>query len=78
MQTERKRRRLKEPIRPIVDENARARDLALAAVDAVVVFGDAMPLRVIGAPRPDAIFRGGTIGLIPWWEEEKFSDGADR
>ena len=42
-------RALKGPTRPIVAEGDRARILAaLAAVDAVVVFGEATPLNVIG------------------------------
>jgi D-beta-D-heptose 7-phosphate kinase/D-beta-D-heptose 1-phosphate adenosyltransferase len=51
---------LKGPTRPIVDEGARARVLAaLAAVDAVVVFGEPTPLELIVAVRPDVIVKGG-------------------
>ena len=51
---------LKGPSRPIVGENERARVLAaLAAVDAVVVFGEPTPLEVIVATRPDVIVKGG-------------------
>ena len=51
---------LKGPNRPVVGEEARARVLAaLAAVDAVVVFGEATPLDVIVASRPDVIVKGG-------------------
>ena len=51
---------LKGPGRPIVGETERARVLAaLAAVDAVVVFGEATPLEVIVATRPDVIVKGG-------------------
>lgn len=51
---------LKGPTRPIVSETARARVLAaLAAVDAVVVFGEPTPLEVIVAAQPDVIVKGG-------------------
>jgi len=51
---------LKGPSRPVVDENSRARVLAaLAAVDAVVVFGESTPLELIVASRPDVIVKGG-------------------
>jgi D-beta-D-heptose 7-phosphate kinase / D-beta-D-heptose 1-phosphate adenosyltransferase len=51
---------LKGPTRPIVRETERARVLpALAAVDAVVVFGEATPLELICATRPDVIVKGG-------------------
>ncbi|HWB33464.1 MAG TPA: bifunctional D-glycero-beta-D-manno-heptose-7-phosphate kinase/D-glycero-beta-D-manno-heptose 1-phosphate adenylyltransferase HldE [Acidobacteriaceae bacterium] len=51
---------LKGPTRPIVKERERARVLAaLAAVDAVVVFGEATPLDLIVASRPDVIVKGG-------------------
>jgi len=53
-------RALKGPTRPIVGERERGRILAaLAAVDAVVVFSEATPLRVIEALRPDVIVKGG-------------------
>jgi D-beta-D-heptose 7-phosphate kinase / D-beta-D-heptose 1-phosphate adenosyltransferase len=51
---------LKGPSRPVVGENERARVLAaLAAVDAVVIFGEATPLELIVASRPDVIVKGG-------------------
>jgi D-beta-D-heptose 7-phosphate kinase/D-beta-D-heptose 1-phosphate adenosyltransferase len=51
---------LKGPSRPIVGERERARVLAaLAAVDAVVVFGEPTPLELIVAARPDVIVKGG-------------------
>jgi len=51
---------LKGPSRPVVDEQSRARVLAaLAAVDAVVIFGEATPLELIVASRPDVIVKGG-------------------
>jgi D-beta-D-heptose 7-phosphate kinase/D-beta-D-heptose 1-phosphate adenosyltransferase len=51
---------LKGPTRPIVRETERARVLAaLAAVDAVVVFGEPTPLELIVATRPDVIVKGG-------------------
>jgi D-beta-D-heptose 7-phosphate kinase/D-beta-D-heptose 1-phosphate adenosyltransferase len=53
-------RSLKGPTRPIVGENERARVLAaLAAVDAVVVFGEPTPLELIVASRPEVIVQGG-------------------
>ncbi len=53
-------RELKGPTRPIVGERERGRVLAaLAAVDAVVVFGEPTPLEVIVATRPDVIVKGG-------------------
>jgi D-beta-D-heptose 7-phosphate kinase/D-beta-D-heptose 1-phosphate adenosyltransferase len=53
-------RSIKGPSRPIVPEYARARVLAaLAAVDAVVVFGEATPLELMIALRPDVIVKGG-------------------
>ncbi|HEX4319616.1 MAG TPA: bifunctional D-glycero-beta-D-manno-heptose-7-phosphate kinase/D-glycero-beta-D-manno-heptose 1-phosphate adenylyltransferase HldE [Acidobacteriaceae bacterium] len=51
---------LKGPSRPVVGERERARVLAaLAAVDAVVIFGEATPLELIVASRPDVIVKGG-------------------
>ncbi len=55
---------LKGPNRPIVGELERARVLAaLAAVDAVVVFGEPTPLELILATRPDVIVKGGDYGV---------------
>jgi D-beta-D-heptose 7-phosphate kinase/D-beta-D-heptose 1-phosphate adenosyltransferase len=57
-------RGLKGPGRPIVGERERARVLAaLAAVDAVVVFGEPTPLELIVATRPDVIVKGGDYGV---------------
>ena len=51
---------LKGPARPVVGERERSRVLAaLAAVDAVVVFGEPTPLEAILALRPDIIVKGG-------------------
>ncbi len=51
---------LKGPTRPVVREQDRGRVLAaLAAVDAVVVFGEPTPMRLIEALRPDVIVKGG-------------------
>ena len=51
---------LKGPTRPVVSEDARARVLAaLAAVDAVAIFGEPTPLELIVATRPDVIVKGG-------------------
>jgi D-beta-D-heptose 7-phosphate kinase / D-beta-D-heptose 1-phosphate adenosyltransferase len=53
-------RRLKGPLRPIVAEPERARVLAaLSSVDAVVVFNEDTPLRLIEAIRPDVLVKGG-------------------
>lgn len=51
---------LKGPSRPVVGEQDRARILAaLAVVDAVVIFGDPTPLRLVETLRPDVIVKGG-------------------
>ncbi len=51
---------LKGPTRPVVSEGDRGRVLAaLAAVDAVVVFGEPTPMLLIEALRPDVIVKGG-------------------
>ncbi len=51
---------LKGPSRPVVHEEDRGRVLsALAAVDAVVVFGEPTPIRLIEALRPDVLVKGG-------------------
>jgi len=53
-------RSLKGPTRPIVGERERGRILAaLAAVDAVLVFDDPTPLRLITALKPDVLVKGG-------------------
>jgi D-beta-D-heptose 7-phosphate kinase / D-beta-D-heptose 1-phosphate adenosyltransferase len=53
-------RRLKGPLRPIVGELERGQVLAaLSAVDAVVVFSEDTPLRLIEAIRPDVLVKGG-------------------
>ncbi|MGA7460712.1 MAG: bifunctional D-glycero-beta-D-manno-heptose-7-phosphate kinase/D-glycero-beta-D-manno-heptose 1-phosphate adenylyltransferase HldE [Candidatus Korobacteraceae bacterium] len=53
-------RRLKGPLRPIVPESERGRVLAaLGSVDAVVVFDEDTPLRLIEAIRPDVLVKGG-------------------
>ena len=53
-------RNLKGPTRPIVGERERGRILAaLAAVDAVIVFNEATPLRLISELKPDVIVKGG-------------------
>ena len=51
---------LKGPTRPVVSERDRGRVLAaLAAVDAVIVFGEPTPLALINALKPDVIVKGG-------------------
>jgi D-beta-D-heptose 7-phosphate kinase/D-beta-D-heptose 1-phosphate adenosyltransferase len=53
-------RRLKGPSRPVVAEDERAGVLAaLSAVDAVVLFEEDTPLRLIEALRPDVLVKGG-------------------
>jgi rfaE bifunctional protein nucleotidyltransferase chain/domain len=53
-------RALKGAGRPVVGEVDRGRVLAaLAAVDAVVVFGEATPLKLIEKLRPDVLVKGG-------------------
>ena len=53
-------RRLKGPARPIVPEDERAELVgALACVDAVVLFDDDTPERLIGEVRPDVLAKGG-------------------
>lgn len=52
-------RALKGPERPLIGEDDRARVLAaLASVDAVVLFDEATPLRLIEALRPDVLAKG--------------------
>ncbi len=52
--------RLKGPSRPVVGEGERARVMAaLAAVDAVVLFEEDTPLRLIRAVKPDVLVKGG-------------------
>ena len=80
-------RGLKGPTRPIVGERERARVLAaLAAVDAVVVFGEPTPLELIVATRPDVIVKGGDYdvdtvvgrerGDVVGWAGEDCADGG--
>ncbi len=53
-------RQVKGPLRPIVGERERARILAaLSAVDAVIVFNESTPLKLIEAIRPDVLVKGG-------------------
>ena len=53
-------RRLKGRSRPIAAESERARILAaLSAVDAVVVFNESTPLKLIEEIRPDVLVKGG-------------------
>jgi len=57
-------RRLKGSGRPVTPESERAEILAaLAAVDAVVVFGEDTPLRLIEAVEPDVLVKGGDWAL---------------
>ena len=51
---------LKGKNRPVNDENARALLLAsLAMVDAVIVFSEPTPIKIIQAIRPDVLVKGG-------------------
>ncbi len=53
-------RLLKGPLRPIAGETERAQILAaLSAIDAVVLFNESTPLRLIEAIRPDVLVKGG-------------------
>ena len=53
-------RQIKGPLRPIVGEHERARILAaLNAVDAVIVFNESTPLKLIEAIRPNVLVKGG-------------------
>lgn len=57
-------RRLKGPERPLVDEGARMRVLAgLQAVDAVCLFDDDTPARLIESVLPDYLVKGGDYDL---------------
>ncbi|RYC71992.1 D-glycero-beta-D-manno-heptose 1-phosphate adenylyltransferase [Spirosoma sordidisoli] len=50
---------IKGPLRPVVNEYARARLMAaLAFVDAVTLFGEPTPLELIEAVRPDILVKG--------------------
>ena len=53
-------RRIKGPPRPIIGQGERAQILAaLSAVDAVVLFDESTPLKLIEAIRPDVLVKGG-------------------
>jgi D-beta-D-heptose 7-phosphate kinase / D-beta-D-heptose 1-phosphate adenosyltransferase len=53
-------RRVKGAPRPIVGQSERAKILtALSAVDAVVIFDESTPLKLIEAIRPDVLVKGG-------------------
>jgi D-glycero-beta-D-manno-heptose 1-phosphate adenylyltransferase len=57
-------RQLKGPDRPINKENSRALVLAsLALIDAVVIFEEATPLKLINAILPDVLVKGGDYTL---------------
>ena len=50
---------IKGPLRPVVNEYARARLMAaLEFVDAVVLFGEPTPLELIEAVKPDVLVKG--------------------
>ena len=51
--------RLKGPLRPVVNEYARARLIAaLSFVDAVILFDEPTPLQLIEAVKPDILVKG--------------------
>lgn len=55
---------LKGPTRPVVGERERARVLAaLQAVDAVIIFDEETPLKLIREVRPDVLVKGGDYTL---------------
>lgn len=60
LNSDRSVRDLKGPSRPIVGEKERANVLAaLSAIDAVIIFAEQTPLRLIEAIRPDVLVKGG-------------------
>lgn len=64
-------RKIKGPSRPIVSQKDRAVVVgSLSSVDYVVIFGDATPLKLIKAVRPDFLVKGAD------WEAGKIA-GAD-
>jgi D-beta-D-heptose 7-phosphate kinase/D-beta-D-heptose 1-phosphate adenosyltransferase len=57
-------RRLKGPSRPVQNERARAEVLAaLADVDAIAIFDEETPIRLIEAVRPDLLVKGADYAL---------------
>jgi D-beta-D-heptose 7-phosphate kinase / D-beta-D-heptose 1-phosphate adenosyltransferase len=71
--------RLKGPDRPLVDEQDRAAVLAaLACVDAVVVFGEDDPSRVLGELRPHVWVKGGDYALSDLPEAEVLASWGGR
>ena len=72
-------RRLKGPTRPLVPERRRAEVLAsLACVDAVVLFGERTPLRLIRALQPDVLAKGGDWKLEEIVGREEVEGGGGR
>jgi D-beta-D-heptose 7-phosphate kinase/D-beta-D-heptose 1-phosphate adenosyltransferase len=64
LNSDRSARRLKGPGRPATDEAARATVLsALGDVDAVVIFEDETPIRLIETLRPDILIKGADYSL---------------
>jgi len=60
MNTDASVQRLKGPTRPVVGEQERAKVMAaLGAVDAVVLFAEDTPLKLIEALRPEVLVKGG-------------------
>ncbi|MFC5412152.1 D-glycero-beta-D-manno-heptose 1-phosphate adenylyltransferase [Larkinella bovis] len=56
--------RIKGPLRPVVNEYARARLMAsLAFIDAVVLFDEPTPLELIQALKPDVLVKGNDYAI---------------
>ncbi|MBN2410983.1 D-glycero-beta-D-manno-heptose 1-phosphate adenylyltransferase [candidate division KSB1 bacterium] len=62
----------KGPLRPVIDENQRAKLIsALSCVDYVVVFDDVSPLNMINELRPDIYVKGGDYDIDTINQEER-------
>jgi D-beta-D-heptose 7-phosphate kinase/D-beta-D-heptose 1-phosphate adenosyltransferase len=78
LNTDRSVRALKGPNRPVINQEDRARVLAaLAAVDAVVLFDEDTPLKLIRAIRPEVLAKGSdyTVEQVVGAEEIKAWNG---
>lgn len=71
--------RLKGPTRPIIGERERARVMsALAAVDAVVLFGEDTPLELIRVLKPNVLVKGGDYNIDTVVGHEEVLAGGGR
>ena len=62
----------KGPLRPVVEENQRAKMIsALSCVDYVVIFDDESPLKIIEEMRPDIYVKGGDYTINTINQEER-------